>query len=536
VSALRRTRAWLREISTLDLRSLACLRVLTGGVVVWDVLDRARDLTAHYTDGGILPTETARALAAHFGWFSLHTQSGSFGYQLALAIVTLLLGLALVAGLATRLVTPLCWVLCVSVQNRFCLGDYPGDYLLAVMLLGGSLLPWGALGSADAWRRQRRGAALPAPQYRGPGGHALLLLFVLFLGTAGLSKIAAGGHWLDGSALYLTLSSARYTSGRLDGFLDHPGLLQPISYGIPWLEVALPLLLLSPWRHAAVRTWAIAASCALFVSFSVGLDLSAFPLLSGAIAIGLLPPWFWEQLVPALRRRARRAPAPPAAREPAAQDAVTSDRALLPGPAARVTHALAICLMLLHATHYFYKIGNFSYFAAPKAPPAFVDRTLGFLRLKNIYRLFADPSVFEQSDGWDVAPGELADGRKIDVLSGAALSSDPPPSATEALDGLRWHQYLTLLNWYPSWNPKHITSYHVVEYARLRADLARYLCRWWNERHTGAERLASVNVGVVSAPVRYAQPKAAPRMTELLARAHRCAGPAPVAGVDDHAD
>jgi hypothetical protein len=320
----------LQEATTMDLRSLACMRILTGGVVVWDVLDRARDLTAHYTDAGVLPAETARALVSHFGWFSLHAQSGSFGYQLALAILALVLGLSLAAGLATRIVTPLCWVLCVSVQNRFCLGDYPGDYLLAVLLLTGSFLPWGAWFSVDAWRRQRGGAAPPAPRYRGVSALALLALFVLFLGAAGLSKIAAGGSWRDGTALFLTLSSARYAGGWLEWTLSYPAFLQSIGHAIPWIELALPVLLIWPWRNGAVRTAALAAASAMFTSFSIGLDLGAFPFLAGVAAAGLLPPWFWERLPPALRRKPAltvpAVPAVPAARHAAAPTADAARR------------------------------------------------------------------------------------------------------------------------------------------------------------------------------------------------------------------
>jgi hypothetical protein len=161
---------------------------------------------------------------------------------------------------------------------------------------------------------------------------------------------------------------------------------------------------------------------------------------------------------------------------------------------------------------------------------------MDFFRIKNIYRMFADPTVFEQSDGWDVAPGELASGRKIDVFTGRALSFEPPESAIEALGSLRWRQYLTLINWYPTWDPKNITSYHVVDYATLRRGLARFLCRQWNERHDGAERLVRVNLAMVISRVRYGLPKAPPQIVELLERAYGCEGATSMARSGAHAD
>ncbi|HEU4404373.1 MAG TPA: hypothetical protein VFS43_03690 [Polyangiaceae bacterium] len=519
----------LREVLTTDLRSFACLRALVGVVLACDVVDRMRDLRAHYTDAGVLSAETARALVAHFGWFSLHARSGRFGYQLALAALSLLLALALAAGFRTRAVTPLCWVLCVSAQNRFCLGDYPGDYLLAVLLLTGCFLPWGARFSVDAWRRGRRGAPPPPPHYRGASGFALLALFSLFIATAGLSKIAAGGGWFDGTAIYLTLSSARYSAGWLDRLLGCPALLAPFSYAVPWVELLLPAFLVWPWKNGAVRTAAVAFACAPFASFSAGLDVGAFPFLAASTAVGLLPPWFWERLPSALLGRP--APAAPPGPAPAARDEALYGGRL----AARANGALCTFFLLLHVTHYAYKIGGFGYFSSPKTPPAPVEAALNFFRIKNIYRMFSDPSVFEQSDGWDVAPGELANGRKVNAFNGRDLSFEPPKSAISSLGSLRWRQYLTLVNWYPTWDPKNITSYHVVDYATLRADLARYLCRRWNAEHHGDERLVSVNLAMVVAPVRYARPKPPARVVELLDPPHRCDAPAPGAGATAHA-
>ena len=45
----------LKAPFTLDLRSLALLRMGLGGLVVLDVLLRLRDLTTFYTDAGVLP-------------------------------------------------------------------------------------------------------------------------------------------------------------------------------------------------------------------------------------------------------------------------------------------------------------------------------------------------------------------------------------------------------------------------------------------------------------------------------------------------
>ena len=47
--------AGLREIFGIDLRTMALFRVGLGALLLADLALRARDLTAHYTDAGILP-------------------------------------------------------------------------------------------------------------------------------------------------------------------------------------------------------------------------------------------------------------------------------------------------------------------------------------------------------------------------------------------------------------------------------------------------------------------------------------------------
>jgi hypothetical protein len=52
-----------REIFGVDLRSLAVLRVGLAVALLYDTLDRSRDLVALYTDAGAFPVETALVVA-----------------------------------------------------------------------------------------------------------------------------------------------------------------------------------------------------------------------------------------------------------------------------------------------------------------------------------------------------------------------------------------------------------------------------------------------------------------------------------------
>jgi hypothetical protein len=510
-------RSRFKELFAADLRSLALMRILTGAGLVYDISYRAADLEAHYTDQGVLPAALAHELVREHGWFSIHTLSGSYGYQLLLAGIFLAAALCLTAGAWTRIASVVCWFLFVSVQNRFFLADYPGDYVLTMLLLWGVFLPWGQYASINAWRRQTS----PPPRHAGLAAYAFFFQFCIFLSKTGISKIAAGGRWDDGTALFFTLDAVRYTSGTLDWALAYPTLLELVTHVVPYAELLSPLLIFWPWQNGVMRTVAVALLCGMFASFGLGLDLHLLPYFAGVAFLGFLPAWFWDVLVARVRGRLRGASSP-SPDEPR-NAGWTSAAMLIPGRAPRALHtALAGIVLALVATHYFYKIGNFGYFASPAAPPAFIDRTLDLLKIENIFRMFSDPSVFEQNDGWDVAPGVLADGRQVNVLNGEPLSFERPPRLLPAIRGFRWRQYLTLMHWYPRWNPRSISSYASVDATRLRTLMARYLCLDWNRRHAGLDRLVRMNLAIVVAPMEYAKPRGPHQVIELSQQGWRC--------------
>ena len=76
----------LREIFGIDLRTLALFRVGLGALLLVDLALRARDLTAHYTDAGILP-RAALLDTLSVGSFSLHLLNGTVAFQAVMFII-----------------------------------------------------------------------------------------------------------------------------------------------------------------------------------------------------------------------------------------------------------------------------------------------------------------------------------------------------------------------------------------------------------------------------------------------------------------
>ncbi len=107
----------LKTIFSIDLRSLALFRVGLAILIIADLISRARDLSAFYTDAGVL--SRAESIAnSHFLQVSLYWISGNQwivgGLFVLAGLVALLLGL----GYRTRLMAILSWMLLLSLETE----------------------------------------------------------------------------------------------------------------------------------------------------------------------------------------------------------------------------------------------------------------------------------------------------------------------------------------------------------------------------------------------------------------------------------
>ena len=143
------------DLFGLDLRSLAIFRVGLGLLLLGDLAIRAGDLSAHYTDQGVLPRS---ALTARH-YVSLHFLDGTADFQGALFVLAGLAALALLAGWRTRAATVVSWLLLMSLHARNPMILQGGDALLRLLLFWGMFLPLGARWSVDGLLRRGGGPA-----------------------------------------------------------------------------------------------------------------------------------------------------------------------------------------------------------------------------------------------------------------------------------------------------------------------------------------------------------------------------------------
>jgi hypothetical protein len=94
-----------------------------------------------------------------------------------------------------------------------------------------------------------------------------------------------------------------------------------------------------------------------------------------------------------------------------------------------------------------------------------------------------------KDDGWYVILGTLRGGQQVDLM--AVTRADYHPR-----EGVSWEKPRYVVDTYKNehWQ-KYLENIRQEGYADLCRPFARYICREWNARHTGDERLATFQIG-----------------------------------------
>lgn len=249
----------------LDLRSLAALRIGCALLLLADLYSRSQDLQAHYSEAGVLP------LAQLTSW-TLHGDGVT-----ALLVVQAALAILLGLGFATRFVTPLSWLLLVSLQHRNPLVATGGDQELRMVLFFAIFCPWG-----ERWSLDQRGHP-PHESVLSVAGVALQLQIVGMYWMTAIHKVQTG--W-DGTAVAWAL---RGPYARVNA--DWLGDLSGLSYFVLVSEFVAPLALLAP----RTRLWGIAWLALLHVGFGLFLELGLFAWISTTMLVVFVPGRLWDR-------------------------------------------------------------------------------------------------------------------------------------------------------------------------------------------------------------------------------------------------
>lgn len=361
------------------------MRIGVALVALADLAIRGSDLRAHYTNEGIWPTD----LVQNFGWqpcfWSLHSLSGSFSWEVLLFSIHAGCTLLLLLGYKTRLATLLVWLLTISLHNRNLFVLQSGDDLLRLLLLWGLFLPWQAHYSLDA-----RQALSSHSKNRLAGlGYLLLIASVYFFSTC----FKTSEEWrADGSAIYYALSLEQirlpYTG---DWLYQFPGLMTALTHFVYYAEFFIPFLILLPSRKGYLRLVAFLLILLLHLGIGLTLYVGLFYLINLVSALGLLPGVAMDRLEKMFHQKKS---------IPHYQNTRKNF--------SRITRSTCLALIILCLVLNLSGMRWFGYQLRPELYYA-----VNALRLNQYWGMFA-PSILK-TDGWFVYHGADSVGRQWDL-------------------------------------------------------------------------------------------------------------------------
>src|SRR5262249_38131138 len=119
-------------------------------------------------------------------------------------------------------------------------------------------------------------------------------------------KVRSASWHSEGTALGIALHNEALVSRFGLWVRQHEGLVRFLTFSSLYLEAIGPALLLLPFFTGPIRFLVVAA----FVGCALGIDLcmviGASPWVCIAAWLALLPPWFWDTLLPRVGVRLKR--------------------------------------------------------------------------------------------------------------------------------------------------------------------------------------------------------------------------------------
>ena len=274
----------LKEIFTLDLKSLSLLRILISLILIWNIIERLVAVEVFFSDAGAIPLSIINSLTAWPWTFSFYHLSGNTLAQTGWLLLELTSALCLLIGLKARFAVVLSWLFLCSAQTRNPLILFSGDEALRMTLFWLMFLPIDLYFSINKKVRLsiNKDKSL---NYYSLASAALISQILIIYFFSGLHKI--NSYWIQGEALHYIYSGSHMVKP-LGHFLlstTPDWLLRLGGTTILCLEIFLPLAyLFFPVRSRLHLLFPI-----FFIFFHLFLDLTLrlefFPYISIACLI-----------------------------------------------------------------------------------------------------------------------------------------------------------------------------------------------------------------------------------------------------------
>jgi len=271
----------------------------------------ASDLSSFLGATAWIDNETAASL--HDGTFGIDSWSWSYlwliddaGWLWVHQIVAILISLMFAAGLLTRMVGPLAWIIQLMYLHRLTGALFGFDQIVTYATMYLAFTPCGSCYSIDAQLRKRFEKRLdqsplaawlfprPVPSLAVNIASRLfqIHLCVIYL-FGGLAK-ARGQTWWDGTAMWYSIANYEYQSVDMTWMAHYPRVLTAISHATLFWEIFYCALV---WPRRT-RPFVIAAAVAVHGGIAAFLGMITFGVMMITANMIFVPP----QLVAGLER------------------------------------------------------------------------------------------------------------------------------------------------------------------------------------------------------------------------------------------
>lgn len=283
----------IKELFGADIRSLAIFRIVLALTIIKDLLLRASDLKAHYTDEGIFP----RVLALLFNdkwFFSFHLLNGTKETQAALFIISGIIAFFLLVGYRTKLVTFLSWLFLISLQHRNVVVNDVGDAVLRLVLFWSMFLPLGACYSLDS---ALNSSSKPIPKQILSFGVVGFFLQICFLYWFSAYEKLQNAEWKNGTAIFYTLNLITDVTPIGIEISKLPiSYLKLLNHCVLSFEALGPLLLFSPIYTTQVRFIVLLSFTLLQIGFGLCLNIGLINWIGLFAMLPFIPRELWERI------------------------------------------------------------------------------------------------------------------------------------------------------------------------------------------------------------------------------------------------
>lgn len=286
--------------------TLAAIRILAGAMLLYTHLVWAMDLQAFLGRDAWLTSElSAQFTGSRYAWSHLWLIDSTPALWIS-HIAALIVFSLLTAGLWTRPVSILAWLLTVSYCHRLqgaLFGLDQVNAMLAMYLMVGRS---GDAYSIDRWRMRGRAGGAP-PETATSTNVAIRLIqlhmCIIYL-FGGIGKMR-GEMWWDGSAFWYSIANLEYQSLDVTWLVAYPLLIAALTHVTVFWETFYCFLI---WPRLT-RPLMLAIACCVHGGIALCLGMITFgtAMLIGNLAF--VPPGAIESVVDRCCRRHSRSPA-----------------------------------------------------------------------------------------------------------------------------------------------------------------------------------------------------------------------------------